>query len=123
AACIHGIEIRRVAAAEEIEEHLSVLGPIGPAVPHGGTVVQPFGPRVSLPEFQPILIETDEQESSNATAFGLTVPLQLAGAGEPRIVVDLEVESGAVGIGHTGADSSSYDEREFYVPSGMRRKL
>ena len=120
---IHGIEIRRVTASEEIEEQLRAFGPIGRAAPHGGSVVQPFGPQVLLPQFQPVVIETNEQERSNAAAFALTMPLELSGAGEPRVVVDLEIDAGALGLGCTTADYSSYVDREVFVPAGVRRKV
>ena len=56
-------------------------------------------------------------------SFGLTMPLELGGAGKRRVVVDLEVEVGAVGIGCTTADYSAYVDREVFVPSGIRRKV
>ena len=70
-----------------------------------------------------MLIETPEQEYSHAASFALTMPLEFDGAGEPRVVVDLEVEAGVVGIGCTAADYSSYVDREAFVPSGVRRKV
>src|SRR5208283_3398235 len=47
----------------------------------------------------------------------------LDGTGEPRVVVDFEVEAGAFGVGCTTADYSSFVDREVYVPAGMRRKI
>ena len=120
---VHGLEFRRVTAAEEIQEQLRTSGPIGAAVPHGAAVVQAIGPRVPPPDFQPILIETEAQESSNAVSFGLTMPRELGGTGQRRVVVDLEVEAGAVGIGCTTADYSAYVDREMFVPQGNRRKV
>jgi hypothetical protein len=92
-----GIEIRRATAVEEIQENLRTSGPIGVAVLHGATVLRPFGSPVSALRFQPLLIETDEQESSNAASFALTMPLELGSASERRVVVDIEVEASAIG--------------------------
>ena len=120
---VHGIEIRHVTVAEEVQEHLRTSGPIGPAVLHGATVAWAFGSHVSAPEFQPLLIESEQQESSNAASFALTMPLELAGAGQQRVVVDVEVEAGMIGLGCTTADYSSYVDNELVVPAGIRRKV
>ena len=45
------------------------------------------------------------------------------GTGELRVVVDLEVKDGEIGVGCTTADYGSYVDREVFVASGMRRKV
>jgi hypothetical protein len=120
---IYGIEIRQVSPVEEIEERLRHTGPVEPPVTHGLSVVQAFGPIVASPAFQPIRVETGELDGSYAASFGLTWPLDLTGIGMPRVVVDVEVESGRLGIGCMTADHSSFVDREQFVSAGMRRKV
>jgi hypothetical protein len=117
---IYGIEIKRISATEELSEQLRCSGPIGPATPHGGGVVQAFGARVTTPAFQPVLLETDAAIYSNAASFALTLPPVPDPAAEPWLVVDLQVETGAVWVGCTTADYASYVDREAYVPAGIR---
>ena len=69
------------------------------------------------------MIETDEQESSNAVSFDLTIGPELGGAGMRRVTVELEVEVGSVGIGCMTADYSGYVDREVFMSSGIKRKV
>src|SRR5262249_52590263 len=68
-------------------------------------------------------VETDDTLWSYAASFELYASRSRAGAGEPRVVVDLEVAAGAFGIGCMTTDYSSYVDREVFVPTGMRRKV
>ena len=119
---VHGIEVRSVSVEEEIRETLRSLGPVGPAAPHNAALVHALGPRVAPPGFQPTLIETDHRESSNAASFRLTMPLELSDTTKRRVIVDLEVESGVIGIGCMNSNCSSYFDREVIVPSGPQRE-
>ena len=69
------------------------------------------------------LVETDEAKWSYALSFRLCPSQGSAGTGQPRVVVDLEVETGAISIGCMAADLTSYVDRELYVPSGMRGRV
>ena len=119
---VYGVEIRFASANEERAEQLRTFGPIGVPIPRGGTV-QAFGPRISPPEFQPILVETHEQEYSDAVSFGLTTPQEMEDAGAQHVVLNLQVEAGALSIGCTAVDHVCYVDREVYAPSGLRRKV
>ena len=68
-------------------------------------------------------VETEEAKWAYAASFGLDAPQSLDGAGEPRVVIDLEVQVGTFGVGCTTADYSNFVDREVFVPSGMRRKV
>jgi hypothetical protein len=120
---IYGVEIRQVSPVEEIEERLRHTGPVEPPVRHGLSAVQALGPPVVPPAFQPIRVETGALHGSNAASFDLTWPLDLTGIGMPRVVVDVEVESGTLGIGCMTADQSSFVDREQFVSAGLRRKV
>jgi hypothetical protein len=87
---------------------------------HGHALVK----EITGPERAPrIAVEADESVWSYAASFNLSALASLNGAGEPRVVADLEVEDGEIGVGCTTADYTSYVDREVLVPSGMRRKV
>jgi hypothetical protein len=70
-----------------------------------------------------IAVETDEARWSYAVSFDLS-PLRTEDAfGEIRVVVDVEVGSGTLGIGCMTIDHSGFVDREQFVPAGLRRKV
>lgn len=70
-----------------------------------------------------IAVETEETMASFAASFVLDAPRGLDGVGEPRVVVDLEVLTGAIGIGCTNADYTSWLDRIQVVPAGSRQEV
>lgn len=70
-----------------------------------------------------IAVETEETPASFAASFVLNTPRDLDGVGEPRVVVDLEVLKGAIGVGCTNADYTSWLDRIQIVPMGRRREV
>jgi hypothetical protein len=90
-----------------------------PTIHNGARVAKLTAAAPSLP----IAVETDEAMWSYAVSFDLDPLPSLDRAGERRVVVDLEVEAGAIGVGCTTAGYSSYIDREVFVSSGTRRKV
>src|ERR1700685_2996481 len=70
-----------------------------------------------------ITVETEDANWSYAVSFDLHNADGLEGVGEPRAVIQLEVEAGAVGMGCATADFSGFVDREISVPFGMRGKV
>lgn len=70
-----------------------------------------------------IAVETEDAMASYAVSFVLDTPRKLDGVGEPRVVVDLEVVKGVIGIGCTRADYRSWLDRVQVVPTGKRREV
>ena len=87
---------------------------------HNSTIVKKIMPAEHSGH---IAVETEDAKWAYAVSYKLYAPPALDGAGEPRVVVDLEVEEGTFGVGCTTADYSSYVDREVLVPSGKRRKV
>jgi len=67
-------------------------------------------------------VETDDVMYSYAVSFALD-PLSLDHAGEIRVVVDLEVEAGVIGVACTTLDYSSFVDDEVFVPAGVRHEV
>ena len=70
-----------------------------------------------------IAVETEDVAWSYAVSFNLSPLSPGGGSGKPRVVVDVEVEAGLLGIGCMTSDHSSFLDREQFVPAGLRRKV
>ena len=72
-----------------------------------------------------IIVQTATEPWSYAASFKLSLPDELKDEATERlrVVVDLQVESGLVGVGCLNADLTSYVDRELELPAGSRRKV
>src|SRR5436305_1519564 len=71
-------------------------GPTSPPVPHADSRLQVLAAEATSAGFEPVEIETPSGLGHFAASFGLTLPADLDGdvGARPRLVVDVEVESG-----------------------------
>jgi len=70
-----------------------------------------------------IAVETEDAFGSFAVSFVLETPQSLSGVGEPRVVIDLEVIKGVIGVGCTNADYTSWLDHMQVVSTGRRTKV
>ncbi len=90
-----------------------------PPVFHAGAVVPLEIGNSMFPAFR---LETSAEDGGYAVSYELCVPV--AGNGTRfRIVVDLEVESGAIGIGCMNESVAAFVDVEQTIPAGPRRKV
>ena len=93
---------------------------VGGPVTHAG-VTSRLGAGSSNLAFQPLRLETSAHDGGYAVSFSLAIPLSTYTAGL-RVVVDIEVESGAIGIGCMREDFSAFVDVEQTISPGPRRK-
>ena len=90
---------------------------------HGDTIVQLDQSASS--DFRPIKIETPRGSGHYAVSYPLSIPVGVTTTANAsfRIVVDVEVEAGRIGLACATADLSSFVARELKAEAGARRKL
>jgi len=88
---------------------------------HAGTVTLLSAAEPNVP-FQPFRLETIAHDGAYGVSFRIEIPESACRFGL-RAVVDIEVESGAVGIGLLSEDYSSFLGVESVILSGSRRKV
>ncbi len=74
---------------------------------------------------QVVIVQTAIEPWSYAASFKLSLPDELKDdlTERLRVVVDLQVESGLIGIGCLNDDLTLYVDRELELPAGSRRKV
>ena len=97
------------------------IGLIGESVTHAGIVVA-LGREISDAAFQPFRVETIAHDGGYAVSFPLDIP-EFAYHANLRIVVDIAVDTGAIGIGCLCRDFSSFVGTENVVSPGPRRRV
>lgn len=98
------------------------IGLIGEPVIHAGIVVALAEVDTSTTAFQPLRVETIAHDGGYAVSFGIDIS---PSAHHPnlRIIVDIAVETGAIGIGCLSQDFSSFVDVENLISVGPRRKI
>ena len=79
---------------------------IGTPIVHAGSTA-PLDPQNPGASFQPLRIETIAHDGAYAVSFSIDASAATESSGR-RIVVDIEVESGAIGIGCLSDNYSSF---------------
>ena len=92
----------------------------GPLTHAGVTTALETG--TSGADFQPFRLETSAHDGGYAVSFCLDIPVAAYRA-DLRVIVDIEVESGAIGVGCMCTDFSAFVGVEQMILGGRRRKV
>ena len=102
-------------------ENQDKTGRVGRPVTHAGvTLVLDTGKLNAA--FHPFRLQTIAQDGAYAVSFSLDI-LESARSADLRVIVDIEVESGTIGVGCMCHDFSAFVDVEQTIPGSRRRKV
>ncbi len=110
-----------MAIMTDVRDEVRKIGLIGERVTHAGTVTV-LGTAESDLAFQPFRVETIAHDGALAVSFSLDIPAAAYRA-DLRVIVDIEVESGAIGVGCMCQDFSAFVGVEQTILDRRRRKI